>query len=132
MNTWNFKVKAVTVILVAVAFWIVSVVAVLQVIDKLPTTVGSITNNQIEKQRVVDEESVTIDVVDKVSPSVVSIAVENKPTIDFFGIPQQGKQQESGIGTGFVVSADGLIMTNKHVVSADGERPSFHCNGDED
>lgn len=71
----------------------------------------------LQTQRVVDEESAVIDVVEKVSPSVVSIAVENRQTINLFGIPAQNRQKESGIGTGFVVSKDGLILTNRHVVS---------------
>lgn len=52
----------------------------------------------ISDQRVVREENAVIDVVDKVTPSVVTIGV-NKD-----------------IGSGFVISNDGLIVTNKHVV----------------
>jgi serine protease Do len=61
------------------------------------------------------EQSATIDVVKKVSPSVVSITSEQS-TLNFFGQIQKSKSA----GTGFLVTADGLIMTNKHVVSAEG------------
>jgi len=111
----NFK-KLTSLILVF-ALGIVVTVAGLRFFGKsLPT---SISNGEtvFQKERVVDEESVVIDVVDKVSPSVVSIAVKNNQSLNPFGFPQQGSQQESGIGTGFVVSSDGLIITNKHVVS---------------
>ncbi|MDP2632477.1 MAG: trypsin-like peptidase domain-containing protein [Candidatus Curtissbacteria bacterium] len=115
----QFKIKALTIVLVVVALWIISVVAVLQMLGKLPEG-STVVDRLTEKQRVVDEESVVIDVVERVSPSVVSIAVENRQIFDPFGSSQGS--QESGIGTGFVVSKDGLILTNKHVVSNSGEK----------
>jgi serine protease Do len=62
------------------------------------------------KNITVNEESATIEVVKKVSPSVVSITSEQTVT-DFWG---QSQTAESS-GTGFIVTADGLIATNKHV-----------------
>lgn len=61
---------------------------------------------------VVEESSAFIETSKKVSPSVVSISTSTNIT-DFFG---QTIQSEGG-GTGFVITADGLILTNKHVVS---------------
>ena len=74
-------------------------------------------------QKVLREESVVIDVAEKVSPSVVTVRIKKtqifrQPIFDFFG--QLGRTQERNIeqdiGTGFVIEDDGLIATNKHVV----------------
>ena len=51
------------------------------------------------------------DIADKVSESVVSIVTSIK-TVSFFG----QSYDSSAAGTGVVVSADGYILTNKHVI----------------
>ncbi|EKE20228.1 MAG: Trypsin protein [uncultured bacterium] len=91
------------------------------------------------KQQMLIEDSAVIDVVEKNSPSVVSIVVSkdvarvgdlfNSPgwMFDpFFGGQIGGEQglesdeepqkEKVGGGTGFLISKDGMILTNKHVV----------------
>lgn len=89
-------------------------------------------NNQVSKTSVINkqinvqESSSTIEVVERVSPSVVSIVItkdlsEIYDLYDPFGFFYDNNtpsgQTEVGGGTGFIIDASGLILTNRHVVS---------------
>jgi len=77
---------------------------------------GQISIPTVTKERViVEESSAFIDTSKSVSPTVVSISTSTNVQ-DLFG--QQTQVQ--GGGTGFIITADGLILTNKHVVSETG------------
>lgn len=67
-----------------------------------------------QKQTIASEGEVIADIAQKVSPSVVSILTEQKRTVNSY----YGTQQLSGqaAGTGLIIAADGLVLTNKHVV----------------
>lgn len=75
--------------------------------------------------KVVYEDSLVVDVAKKVSPSVVTVSMQlpQRKVLQFNpfggGFTQgiQGGGEPQDIGTGFIVSSDGLIVTNKHVVS---------------
>jgi len=65
--------------------------------------------------------SAIVEAAKRVAPAVVSVTVikreRQQPTdpFDFFFVPRGAEREVQGLGTGFIVSAEGVIITNQHV-----------------
>lgn len=75
----------------------------------------------------VKEDSAVVSSVKKVLPSVVSVVYTKdvqviNPFNFGFGSPSTSIQTQQGGGTGFVITAEGLIATNKHVAGIEGAK----------
>jgi len=100
------------ILLVSTIFTLVVILNVDQIkgwlgISEVTTNTG---NNAIT---VTQEESNTINIVKDSAPGVVSIAISKVSLSQNQGVVST----DSNIGTGFIVDANGWIVTNQHVVS---------------
>ncbi|HVC36634.1 MAG TPA: trypsin-like peptidase domain-containing protein [Candidatus Dormibacteraeota bacterium] len=79
---------------------------------------GLVSGSLSQEKKVVTSQSQLISQIAKlVGPSVVSVNVTGQQTTpSLFGFSQS--QQTVAAGTGIIISSDGLIITNRHVVPA--------------
>ena len=74
-----------------------------------------------------DHEELVIEAVEKALPSVVSIVIKKEMDYsradhyEFFRFYEDFPGGQVGAGTGFFVSSDGVIITNKHVIEEEAD-----------
>ncbi len=74
---------------------------------------SALSNPEAKTKVVLTESELIADIAQKLAPSVVSINIESQSHSNFFF----GRVfTQKSAGTGIIVSRDGLILTNKHVV----------------
>lgn len=72
---------------------------------------------------VIAEGEVVAEIAQRVSPSVVSIIVEQTRQVSWLG-----SYKQEGAGTGIIISKDGYILTNKHVIPEGATKVSVYTN----
>jgi serine protease Do len=107
------------------------------VIKPLDALVNRNSSASVRSGEIFREESSVINAAESVSPSVVTVSIQTPerrvlqfdPFNGFRSQVQGGNPQD--IGSGFIVSEDGLVITNKHVIDTNAEYTVITQDGEE-
>ncbi len=91
----------------------------------------NVNETKVTREIVESEGNLINTIAEDVSPSVVSVNVTSSGvTQDFFGFGREFESQSAG--TGVIISSDGLIITNRHVIPSETSEVTVTlANGEE-
>jgi serine protease Do len=91
-----------------------------------PSALNSLNATTDGNASVTTEESTIASIAEKVAPSVVSIITKSQASS-----PLYGSATQEGAGTGILVSDNGYVMTNNHVIEDASDVVVVDSNGDQ-
>jgi S1-C subfamily serine protease len=88
---------------------------------------GPVTQQNIQ----VEINTAVEDAVAKVSPAVVTVVntLQAQPVVDMFGFPTGETQAPQASGSGVIISPDGYVITNNHVVEGYNQLQVIYRDG---
>jgi len=107
-------------------FFIYSLIAIIALVGGIGLSRIFSSSNVVANTLNLDDQEATIRAINGAAPGVVSITVSGNVSVDVID-PNTGatktetQKVKIGAGSGFLISSDGLIITNKHVTAAGGD-----------
>ncbi|MDZ7717050.1 MAG: Do family serine endopeptidase [Balneolaceae bacterium] len=141
MKRFNSSLLIAAVAVLLIGFYSIDLYPEKASVFSLPDLPSTSSVESAEKQPVKtlqDFNDAIVDIADKATPTVVTIRVTqtvevpNSPFSRFFGDPRGSQErQRRGLGSGVIVSEEGYIITNAHVVEGADEIAVGLSNGEE-